>query len=110
MRLVRIQGASKENARFRRHLLEAQQNWAQVNRQRKEEAERKKREETQRLTSVGLVVDRDIIMKMTVPQLKDQLKIHRQFIGDTILAKTRQKDLKTKPVIQAAVLEVRNEE
>jgi hypothetical protein len=69
MRLVYIQGASGENAHFRRHLLEAQQNRAQVNRQRKEEAERKKREETHQLTSVGLVLDRDVIVKMTVPQL-----------------------------------------
>jgi len=55
MRLIGVQGASGDNARFRRHLLEAQQNRAWVNRQRKEEAECKKHEEIQRVTSVGLV-------------------------------------------------------
>ncbi|KAF9528451.1 hypothetical protein CPB83DRAFT_766593 [Crepidotus variabilis] len=101
---VRRIGASGENTRLQENLLEAQRKRAEANRLKKSEAARKKREELERLSQVGLIMDHDIIMRMTVVQLKDQIKIHKQILADPILGKTLQKDLKTKAVLQVAVL------
>jgi len=51
-----------------------------------------------------LIVDRTAVERMTVPQLNDQLKIHKQFLKDDVLAKVKQKDMKTKALKLQALL------
>ncbi|KAF8803000.1 hypothetical protein BYT27DRAFT_7244470 [Phlegmacium glaucopus] len=112
MRQVRIEGASGANAKFREHLLKSQQARALATRKKQQDAEKKKREEIARLTTVGLVVDRTQINRMTVPQLNDQISIHRKFLNDEVLLKVPQKDIKHKIFKLSAVLAAitRNEE
>ena len=112
MRQIRIQGTSGANAKFREHLLKSQQARALATRKKQQDAEMKKREEIARLIAVGLIVDRAQIKKMTIPQLNDQISIHRKFFNDEVLLKVPQKDLKTKFFKLSAVLAAitRNEE
>ncbi|KAF8160043.1 hypothetical protein B0H34DRAFT_629894, partial [Crassisporium funariophilum] len=77
MRQVRTQGSDGENARFREHLLKGQQARASATRKKMQDAENKKQAEIARLTTVGLIVDRGKISKMTISELNDQLSIHR---------------------------------
>ena len=104
MRAVRVQSASGENARFRQHLIEAQRKRMLATRQKQETVERKRREEIERLTKVGLVVDRNVIEKMTVKQLDDQLNIYTKILDDDVLRKVLKKDLKLKAIKCSAVL------
>jgi len=104
MRRVRVHGASGKNAQFKKHLLEAQNRRVVSYCHKQQESARKKREEIDWLTSVGLILDRAVIEKMTVPQLKDQLKIHQQFLRDDVLPKILQKDLKNCAIRLSAVL------
>lgn len=87
MRAVRAIGSNGENARFRQFLLEAQRKRAETNRLKKEQAEQKKREEIERLTRVGLVFGRDAVLRLTVVELKDQVKIYKKFLSDSVLEK-----------------------
>ena len=105
MRLVRVEGASGENAKFKQHLLAAQQKRVNDTRRKQEAAIQKKTDEIKRLTAVGLELDRTVIDRsMTVAQLKDQLKIHRILLNDEVLPKVLQKDLKNKAIVMSAVL------
>ena len=104
MRQVRAIGASGENAQFRQDLIEDRQKQALATRKKQEDAERKKQQEIDRLIAVGLIVDRTAVERMTVPQLDDQLKIHKQFLKDDVLAKVKQKDMKTKALKLQALL------
>lgn len=104
MRQVRMEGTSKANAKFREHLLKSQQARALATRKKQQDAEMKKREEIARLIAVGLIVDRAQIIKMTVPQLNDQINIHRKFLNDEVLLKVPQKDIKSKSFKLSAVL------
>ena len=112
MRVVRTEGASGENARFKKHLLEAQRKRVRDTRKKLEDAARKKREEIQRLTAVGLELDRTKIANMKVAQLRDQLKIHRLLLSDEVLPHVLQKDIKKKAFLESALLAAvtRNEE
>ncbi|KAJ6449258.1 hypothetical protein C8R45DRAFT_849842 [Mycena sanguinolenta] len=51
-----------------------------VDERREKDAEKaeKARQETSRLTAIGIVLDRQHIKKMTDPKLKDQLELHRR--------------------------------
>ena len=104
MRQVRIEGTNRANAKFQEHLLKSQQARALATRKKQPDAEIKKREEIARLISVGLIVDCAQINKMTIPQLNDQISIHRKFFNDKVLLKVPQKDLKTKFFKLSAVL------
>ncbi|PPQ90652.1 hypothetical protein CVT25_006634 [Psilocybe cyanescens] len=104
MRQVRVQGSSGENAKFREHLLKAQQAQASATRKKVQDGENKNRAEIARLTAVGLIVDCVKISKMTVPQLNDQLSIHRKFLNDEVLLEVPQKDIKYKFFKLTAVL------
>jgi len=104
MRQVRVIGASGENTRFRQELIEDCQRQALATRQKQEAAERKKHQEIDRLIAIGLIVDRSVVNCMTVPQLNDQLKIHKQFLKDEVLAKLKQKDMKSKALKLEALL------
>ena len=104
MRQVRTQGSDGGNAKFREHLLKAQQARALATRKKLQDAENKKQAEIARLTTVGLIVERAKISKMTIPELNDQLSIHRKFLNDEVLLKVLQKDLKTKFFKLTAVL------
>ncbi|KAG6814801.1 hypothetical protein H0H93_012208, partial [Arthromyces matolae] len=112
MRLVRFQEGSKEHAQFREQQLEAQRSRAERAQEKQREVERKKKAELVRLASIGLVVERNQIEKMTVSQLDDQINIHRKFLNDTILQHVLQKELKNKAIKTSAVLAAscRNEE
>jgi hypothetical protein len=112
MRAVRVQGSSGENARFQQHLIESQRKRMLAMRQKQEMAERKKNKEIERLTNVGLVVDRPVIEKMTAKQLDDQLNIYTKILNDEVLRKVLKKDLKLKAAKLSAVLDAltRNEE
>lgn len=99
-----MEGKSKANAKFREHLLKSQQARALATRKKQQDAEMKKREEIARLIAVGLIVDRAQIIKMTVPQLNDQINIHRKFLNDEVLLKVPQKDIKSKSFKLSAVL------
>ena len=112
MRAVRVQGASGENARFRKRLVDTQRKRMLATRQKQDAAEQKKRQEIERLTNVGLVVDRNIIEKMTAKQLDDQLNVHIKILNDELLRKVLKKDLKLKAAKLSALLDAltRNEE
>jgi hypothetical protein len=112
MRTVRVQGASGENALFRAHLVDMQRKRVLATRQKQDAAEQKKRHEIERLTNVGLVVDRNAIEKMTAKQLDDQLNIHIKILNDEVLRKVLKKDLRLKAAKFSAVLDAlaRNEE
>ena len=74
-------------------------------RQKQDAAEQKKRQEIDRLTNVGLVVDRNIIEKMTAKQLDDQLNVHIKILNDELLWKVPKKDLKLKAAKLSALLD-----
>ncbi|TFK64123.1 hypothetical protein BDN72DRAFT_926206 [Pluteus cervinus] len=104
MRLVRKINSSGENIRFREALVEEMNRKAGEKRKKDEEAAMKRQLELERLTSVGLAMDRDEINNMTVKQLDDQLKIHRKILMDEVLRRVLQKDLPTKVFKLSAVL------
>jgi len=104
MRQVHAIGASGENAQFHQDLIEDRQKQALATHKKQKDAERKKQQEIDQLIAVGLIVDCTAVKHMTAPQLNNQLKIHKQFFKDNVLAKVKQKDMKTKPLKLQALL------
>ncbi|KAE9407128.1 hypothetical protein BT96DRAFT_933489 [Gymnopus androsaceus JB14] len=69
--------ASGEAKRFQEEYLRLQKEWAELARKKVEDTARKKADELQWLSTIGIVVDQASIQKMTVAQLKDQFKQHK---------------------------------
>ncbi|KAJ8495386.1 hypothetical protein ONZ45_g12885 [Pleurotus djamor] len=104
MREVRKEDASGTNARFRRELLEFREARAHAETNRRALAAAAKEAEIERLVNVGLVADREHILKLTVVQLKDQIKIYRLLLKDEVLINVKMKDINLKAHVQSAVL------
>ncbi|RDB26825.1 hypothetical protein Hypma_005340 [Hypsizygus marmoreus] len=112
MRWAHHEDASGALARFQERFLASQRSRAEKARLKQIEAERKKCAELARLANVGLIVDRKQVERMTIPQLDDQLSIHKKIFNDEILLKVLQKELKSRAFKLLAVLAAitRNEE
>ncbi|KAJ6451179.1 hypothetical protein C8R45DRAFT_1113721 [Mycena sanguinolenta] len=65
-----------------------------VDERRKKDTEKaeKARQETSRLTAIGIVLDRQHIKKMTDPKLKDQLELHRRHGDKDVPMKSHMKN------------------
>ncbi|RDB18250.1 hypothetical protein Hypma_000601 [Hypsizygus marmoreus] len=104
MQQARLEDASGKSSKFRKHLLAAQYNHAEKARQKQIAMAQKKQTELARLANVGLILNRPQVKRMTIPQLDDQLSIHRKILNDVILLKVLQKDLKNRAFKLSAVL------
>ncbi|KAL0957147.1 hypothetical protein HGRIS_003239 [Hohenbuehelia grisea] len=112
MRRARKEDASGANSQFRTDLIEAQCARAEAERTRQAKIAARERAEIARLVEIGLEGDQQKILKMTVRQLDDQLKIYRKILKDETLLAVKIGTLKLKAQKQAAVLEAlaRNQE
>ncbi|KAJ7054321.1 hypothetical protein C8F01DRAFT_1259601 [Mycena amicta] len=89
MQLARERDASGENARMRKEIAEAIMRKAEETRARKAALAEDRRLELAQLATVGLVLDEAKVGKMIVKELRDQLRIYKNLIGDPTLEKQR---------------------
>ena len=104
MKRVRENSASGQQAKFRAKLLEYKMQQALAARAKAEAARLKEQLELERLVTVGLVMDREAVERMTIRQLNDQMKIHIKILGDGVLKRVVKKDLIWRVHRLAAVL------
>ncbi|KAE9397608.1 hypothetical protein BT96DRAFT_1035611 [Gymnopus androsaceus JB14] len=104
MRLARVEDASGEMKRFRDEYSRLQKERAEAALLKEAENKRKKYAETQRLNTIGIVTDHDEILGMTIAQLKDQFRNHKNIQKDKFLAKVTQSSIKTKSEWQSTII------
>ncbi|KAF8173537.1 hypothetical protein K438DRAFT_1610596 [Mycena galopus ATCC 62051] len=105
MRLARTEDASGAMRKFRNDLLAFKQRAAEESRTKQQAKADEAAERMTELRAIAIVTEPQELGKLKKDALRQQLDIRRELFKETVIAKTKLKDMKNKPQMLKAILE-----